>query len=726
MDLKKTLNEMRHDQKHLKVDLEDMAFARLEAKKVEKLKLVSAMDDCKEFSLDGIGFVETSKVRTHAGTASVKMTCPNVTPTMQTLQPVPFASENKAAYTRLLYRVCDEDWSEYNRITFWVYPDCPGMQSVGMDVVLCNDGVESRHFIHLTNHKWNLAIWEFPEIARNKVEKILIGVRVTGALQNMAAASEFYFSKLQLEKVSADYLEGWELQDRIAYCHSGYAIGAQKLAFISDTDAKEFSVIDQSSKEIVYTGELQKADSEVGDFYRLDFSVLDREGEYVLSVDGRTTEPFCICKAPWDSVIWKTLQYFYEKRCGCDVPDVHIPCHADCFTVHPDGRKAFVTGGWHDKGDLSHDLCGTAEAVKALMALAQSVKNSNTLMYDRLIEEARNGLEWMQYTRFGDGYRCVEHCLDVWTGGVIGDSDDVNHPAHNDPYANFCAASASAVAARLYENEDRVFALYCLNCAKADFQFAYEHMNVRWDAYGIKDIMPEMQLNAQAMVAAVELYKSTNDKEYLEKAVRFAKLVLSCQQTEQAEWTGFFYDSAKKVNPAGGDADIAAVMGLALLAEYAPSHPECEKWLGALAAYAGYLKAMANLTKPYSVFSAALSDKGVERFVGEDLFKNMLAMAKKASVLASVLEDDCLKNLAVRQIEWLLGSNPFARSFVYGEGHGYLPLFNEFSKDAAGAIPTGLCPSENGMPSLCMTNSEKYSKSELAPSSRLLWTIADM
>jgi len=73
-----------------------------------------------------------------------------------------------------------EDWSNYNRISFWVYPAFPGHRVVSLMVYLENDGKQPGNhlnevypltttFVLLNNNSWNNIVWEIPHIKRDKV-----------------------------------------------------------------------------------------------------------------------------------------------------------------------------------------------------------------------------------------------------------------------------------------------------------------------------------------------------------------------------------------------------------------------------------------------------------------------------------------------------------------------------------------------------------------------------
>src|ERR1035441_9673499 len=70
-------------------------------------------------------------------------------------------------------------------------------------------------------------------------------------------------------------------------------------------------------------------------------------------------------------------------------------------------------------------------------------------LYRRLVEEAKWGLDWIDKTSLGDGYRTTWVTMGLWTNGILGDYDDVTARAQNSPSENFQAAAAEALGARV-------------------------------------------------------------------------------------------------------------------------------------------------------------------------------------------------------------------------------------------------------------------------------------
>ena len=74
-----------------------------------------------------------------------------------------------------------EDWRPFNRISLWIYPDCPGWYVVALELRLYNEGEEKlpapfgqegETTVVLRNHEWNHVVWEIGNVARDKVTRL--------------------------------------------------------------------------------------------------------------------------------------------------------------------------------------------------------------------------------------------------------------------------------------------------------------------------------------------------------------------------------------------------------------------------------------------------------------------------------------------------------------------------------------------------------------------------
>jgi hypothetical protein len=82
-----------------------------------------------------------------------------------------------------------EDWRGFNRLSLWIYPDCPGVQVVALELRLYNDGVEKLPAAFgqegettqvLRNHEWNHVLWEIENVSRDKIGGLEVSALMSG------------------------------------------------------------------------------------------------------------------------------------------------------------------------------------------------------------------------------------------------------------------------------------------------------------------------------------------------------------------------------------------------------------------------------------------------------------------------------------------------------------------------------------------------------------------
>lgn len=757
-ELTNLLKQSQNAYRAMKPDLSKAHATRIYAKPAKESRLLHAMDSLENLELSGVGTLEMSDKVLYDGKPTVLM-CP---PAQFTIERLAMSRMKVYGDTHTLVKFPCEDWRDYNRLTFEIFPDLPNYDNVYFLITLVNDRKEDYErsglladtlILQLNSGEWNRVVWEIPNTHRDRIVGIQLRCTVDGRQQGSDLWKRFYFGPIHLEKVDEDFYEGWELNDRIAFCHVGYEPGMPKLAYTQDTTADAFALLCAESGEVVYTAPVKKLTTGFGDYVAMDFSEFNESGEYVLKVGEQKTGKFQIDNEAYASPIWKALNFFYQERCGCEVEGVHRVCHLDTYAEHPDGRLVCSGGGWHDAGDMSQGLCNTSESAHAMLDLALRVKNSDPKLYNRLIDEARWGLDWCMKTRFGDGYRARWTRVGTWTNNILGDMDDLVLPAEYDPFENFCGAGAEAAGYEVFRESDSAYAEYCLKCAIEDFNFAYKRAFQR----GINT-----QTIGQGAVAAGTIYKVCGDEDILKKGAILAKIVLECQQQEMPDWDvpirGFFYNS----NRAGAEPmaynhrahEQAPVMGLARMYEAAPNHPDAPKWKEGLALYGEYIKTIEKYTQPYGLLPNAIyrlgSGRNSEVFDGQirsgirlsdeyylRIFPiatdfrgyngTCLTKAKCVTQAARILGDEELNRIAQRQVEWILGMNPFAQCTMYGEGYNYPDLFVMFSHQLVGGVPVGIwTDGDHDCPNFPQMNNAVYKEVWVHTTSRLLWVLADL
>jgi hypothetical protein len=720
---------------------DDGAESRWLSKKVLDSRVLDSMEDLTGWSFAGAGEMILTDTRSKEGRHALR-----IRSTTNIAQVDGSGEWEDLVATR---KFSGEDWSRYNRISLWVYPDIIGAPAISCSLVLHNDGVhklpdsynEGRHeSIILKNHSWNHVVWEIAPLDRDRVTALEFAYSLPKKFPDPGDQTILDIDQLELQSVVADHVEGWDVAaGRIAFSGSGYKTGFSKSAIASDLAAREFSMIDSQTGKIVLTKAVEQITSPLGRYQILDFSELREPGTYSIRAGDIETRSFRIGEDTWNDSIWKAINFMYSERCGTEIAGIHGRCHQDIYTTHGDERIV-VNGGYHDAGDLSA-TGNTPGMVYALLSLAAGLKEQgqDPILSDRLLEEARWGLNWVLKTRFGNGYRSTGQLVSYWTNGIMGDADDRFGKAVNNPEWNFRVSGVEALAARVLKDSDPELANRSLMIAEEDWKYAVDGLKSApplAEVYGAQD---ELERISFGVVASVELYLATQDERYAQEAIVLGDQVLGSQERNLQPWTipltGYFYTSPKRENlfhrfHIGQEQE--PIIALVRLCEAFPTHEKWMKWYSAVVLHSQYyLKPASAVDEPYAVQPAAVYRESEARLIpeaknwtplraadrdayveevrrgiplgGENYLRRfpvwfdfrgnssvLLSEAKALSAAGRLRGDFDAEDLAQKQAQWLVGRNPFAASVMYGEGYDWTPLYSVRSGQMVGALPVGI------------------------------------
>lgn len=103
----------------------------------------------------------------------------------------------------------------------------------------------------------------------------------------------------------------------------------------------------------------------------------------------------------------------------------------------------------------------------------------------------------------------------------------------------------------------------------------------------------------------------------------------------------------------------------------------------------------------------------------------LIGKAKAAFILADLLGDKALKDIAIRQLEYIVGYNPFAMSIIDGDGYGYPPLYGAYAGDVVGAVPAGIETFEDdNEPYMPMQVNATYKEIWTHTTAGVMWLVA--
>lgn len=309
------------------------------------------------------------------------------------------------------FRIPEEDWMDYNRLHFQVFPRVETARVLHLNVSVINEGEipipdsyfrEGTSVFNLKNGEWNDCTWEFPSMGRDKITELSFFVYLSGQAADWKDRLVYDLKDICLEHVEQPGKEkGWECRkDSISLSTAGYFVEGKKEA-VAHIAADCFQVCDAQNGAIVYDGVVQKVENERGSFQVLDFSEIEQEGLYYLQAGFVKSTVFPIAQNLCEEAVWKIINFVYHLRCGMPVEGRHGACHLDSWAEH-DGVKISFAGGWHDAGDLSQQVAQTGEMVHAFLEAAERYSH-NPILRSRLLEEAQWGLEFVLRTRFATG-----------------------------------------------------------------------------------------------------------------------------------------------------------------------------------------------------------------------------------------------------------------------------------------------------------------------------------
>lgn len=762
------LAKSRYLQRPLQADLSASAYQRYSQKPVLRSRALPLCDAFDRLTHYGPGTMAVCREQTVSGQGSICL----ATPTSTTVKN---PTNRRYDVFGLRYPLDGEDLSGYNRLSAWVYLDAPGFSSQFVVVTLYNEGshiepvpgrFEGSHHHDVRPGAWARILWELPDIYRDKVTGISVGGFLTGSLPGCAQSIRLYVDDLRLEQVKPDKTRGFDLsRDAIAYCHSGYTTDARKQALVQHSIAAQFSLLDETG-HIVYTGTPQPA---AGGFTVLDFTPFRQAGRYRLAVGALTSQPFVIGPEAYLPAAWKTLNFFFSERCGFDVPTIHGECHLDSVCRHPNGHAVPIHGGWHDAADVSQSVDKTCDAILAMLDLAEATRNKEPTLADRALTEARWGLDWVMRTRFGDGWRHIYLIQGIWTENLYGDKDDMEATAQYTAFHNYVASYACGRAVPHFD-WDPDFQARCLHCAIEDFDFAENIMD------STPDTSWESERLAIAVTTGAMLYHLTGEDRFLQATAVRARQLAQCQQQTVREdfaipLSGYFYEDRRQTRPVvfyHRSTEQFYMDGYLRLLADAPNHPDAALWRGCVERYAGYLRAIARVMAPYGILPAGVYEvdntdyskfyhegdavglptleeynaqvrNGIplnethylRRFPVAYQFRGfhttLLSKAKNAFTVGRFLQDRQLFDIGARQLEYVLGFNPFAMSTMYGEGYDYPLLYGGFAGQPVGAVPVGIETFENDdEPYMPMQNNCTYKEIWVCSTARVMWSIAEV
>jgi hypothetical protein len=490
---------------------------------------------------------------------------------------------------------------------------------------------------------------------------------------------------------------------------------------VSGAPGGSFTVADSSSAQIAFTAAARQISGDFGTFSLCDFSELRQAGAYVLRLSNRRSGQFTIASDVYDDPLQKSVAYFSRQRCGDSTTGYHAPCHLDDGKRSDTGAHQNITGGWHDACDLRKWVDATIYGMIGLSRAAERLPTQHAAISTELRWGNRYFLAMQDPAGFVMNY-CGGDDGNYFTDNKIGTADDrIIHVEPCELPAQFHFITAQSNAARLIGDDD---ILYSHRCEMAARQC------LKWTAAN-RSPGATASLAAQIM-ALVAMHRAWNDTDAPVLAAAAMKKLLSLQiapdPEKPTEPHGYFRTAADDSSPyrqiKHGN---LAIVAMAQAIEQFNSHPDMPLWRAALRQHCTHLVSMADRSGlgilPFGLYA---TDPGGNRRVGKLWYRWFMKPRGEESAdetwwvginahLASsgvglalagrLFGDGRLSALAQRQLDWILGVNPFDASTMTDVGRNqpalYRPgAFKPPTPPIPGGVTNGIGGDESDRPQL--------------------------
>ncbi len=377
---------------------------------------------------------------------------------------------------------------------------------------------------------------------------------------------------------------------------------------------------------------------------------------------------------------------------------------------------------------------------------------------ERMRSEVAWGLEYLLKTRFGDGYHIHWCRMRMYTDNEIGTVDDVLVPAQNIPWENFLAVAVECKAVGLFEKSNPELAARARAAAIDDWQAAV-NSRVTWDEATVEEA-------SWGVTSSLLMARMTGDEKYRKQAVLLGTLLMRCQEQTFVHGipiTGYFYSNTngrKVIHNKHTAFEEAPMIALAMLCDELPEHENWMQWYGSAVLYSEFfMKRGSQIAAPYDLLpnsvwnkteimddkdekrratslqqfneGTRLNDESVLRTFpiwNDSLFHGstnvQLSSTWALAEAAKLRHDADGMKLVGKQLEWVLGANPFGQSLMYGVGYDFAPLYAYCTKDIVGALPVGMDCRSGDRPYWPATNSATFKEIWMEPVSRFLGAVS--
>ena len=539
--------------------------------------------------------------------------------------------------------------------------------------------------------------------------------------------------------------------------HLGFKPDEAKHAVFINPQAETFSVVSRWSKETVLAKPLVRGGMDLGDAWIGSFSEVHENATYLIRCGDAVSRVVMIWDKLYDYPRRVLLNYFASQRCGDSASGWNAPCHIRDARRVDTGEHVDVSGGWHQSGDLRKWTTGT---IYGVIGLCRFLLHGGARWDEgRAAEEIRWGNRYFHRMVRPDG-GLMDHVI-----LPLGWDEERDLYANDAPaMAMLHFVAAQAMASQVFHDSDSYYADQCLTLARRVWD--YINQNEAPQRPYVPPVIPKhhdwlplfhRQNYAGSAIhlldrifAAMAMYSATHSQRWIDYAAQDADALVELQVGGNVIEDPF----AACLREAPGSETLACTtydsflgkIALCELTEMLAGHPHAERWAGLITDMAtqhcrmsernawGLIPSYWYAGDPGDGRSLRALKGGCYAYffrvgpliggVNADALAHALFL-RKAAAWADT--EACL-NTAARQLDWVLGCNPFDASTVEGVGLNQPERFinpREFfppTPQIPGAVMTGVCGELDDSPSFTGTAAEY----DMPPTALLLWLLSEL
>lgn len=334
----------------------------------------------------------------------------------------------------------------------------------------------------------------------------------------------------------------------------GYYPNSPKIAITPAYDATEFYIKDVETEAIVYLGNLKNGGSYSlsGENVKIaDFTNFTRQGTYILGIKGASESfPFEIKNKVYEGLNDALIKALYYNRASTELVEEHsgvwhrpmghsdtnVLIHSSAATENrPEGTSISSPGGWYDAGDFNKYVVPISSSIHHLLFAYErfpsffsnqdlNIPESENAIPD-VLDEAKYALDWlltMQDPDDGGVYHKLTH-PNFQATIMPHQTNNPRYVVQKSTAATLDFAAVMAQAARVFEPFYPEFSETALQAAIDAFEWAQANPNLSYNQSGINashdpDINTgtygDSNFSDEFFWARSELYITTKDDQY--------------------------------------------------------------------------------------------------------------------------------------------------------------------------------------------------------------------